>query len=92
MKLEDKLFVNRFKPDSTPHLKVKDPNTCLKCKNKQCAPCCPTQCYTIDEEGKASVSCEGCVECGTCKIVCNEFNNIEWKYPRGGFGILYKFG
>lgn len=92
MRIEDRLFLNRFKADTISHLSVIDPNRCLKCVRKQCSYSCPAKCYTIDEQGKASVAYEGCVECGTCRIVCNEFWNIGWEYPRGGFGVLYKFG
>lgn len=34
----------------------------------------------------------GCLECRTCRIVCDAFRNVDLDYPRGGFGILYKFG
>ena len=43
-------------------------------------------------DGRVLFSYEGCVECGTCRIVCNEFDNVEWTYPRGGYGIQYRFG
>ncbi|WP_243678951.1 4Fe-4S dicluster domain-containing protein [Vulcanisaeta distributa] len=33
----------------------------------------------------------GCLECGTCRVVCPE-NNIEWNYPKSGFGVQYRFG
>ena len=29
----------------------------------------------------------GCLECGTCRLVCDS-DNVDWNYPRGGFGIL----
>ena len=32
-----------------------------------------------------------CIECGTCRILC-PYYNVSWKYPRGGFGVAYKFG
>ena len=91
MKLEDKLFLDRFVVDSVPHLKIKDPNICVMCQKKQCLYTCPAQVYKL-EENKVVVSYEGCVECGACRIICNDFNNLEWRYPRGGFGISYKFG
>jgi ferredoxin like protein len=37
-------------------------------------------------------SYEGCVECGSCRIVCNELDNVGWTYPTGGFGIHYRYG
>ena len=35
---------------------------------------------------------DGCLECGSCRIICNEHFNVDWEYPRGGHGILFKFG
>ena len=35
---------------------------------------------------------DGCLECGTCRVVCDELKNAHWNYPRGGYGILIKFG
>ncbi|MEK6545549.1 MAG: ferredoxin family protein, partial [Nitrospinota bacterium] len=32
---------------------------------------------------------EGCLECGTCRIAC-EF--IEWRNPKGGYGVCYRYG
>ena len=40
----------------------------------------------------AQVCTDGCRECGSCRILCSEHGNIEWEYPRGGHGILFKFG
>ena len=30
-----------------------------------------------------------CLECGTCLIIC-EKGALDWKYPRGGFGVRYR--
>ncbi|WP_243675885.1 4Fe-4S dicluster domain-containing protein [Vulcanisaeta distributa] len=39
-----------------------------------------------------SIFARGCLECGTCRVVCPE-NNIEWNYPpKSGFGVQYRFG
>jgi len=38
------------------------------------------------------LSTDGCLECGTCRLLCSEHHNVEWSYPRGGYGVLYKFG
>ena len=65
---------------------------CLSCVRQQCINCCPAACYAPQPDGTVLFSYEGCVECGTCRIVCNEFDNIEWTYPRGGFGIQYRLG
>jgi len=92
MTIEDRLFLDKFKADTKAHLKIIDPKLCQKCKDRQCTYCCPAHVYILEEDGSIRVSYEGCLECGTCRIICQEFKNIEWKYPRGGFGIIYRYG
>ena len=38
------------------------------------------------------VTPDGCLECGTCRIIGEASGDIEWSYPRGGYGVLFKFG
>ena len=92
IKVEEKLFQNRYRVDEgRPHISVKDFGVCEACVDKPCTSACPAACYS--EEGKGiSATFDGCLECGTCRIICQDFKNIEWFYPRGGYGILYKFG
>jgi ferredoxin-like protein FixX len=35
---------------------------------------------------------DGCVECGTCRVIAEVTGDIEWNYPRGGYGVSFKFG
>ncbi|MHB8172820.1 MAG: ferredoxin family protein [Thermincolia bacterium] len=93
MKIDDKLFLNRFLPDSESHLKIISRGECLHdCMEKPCTIFCPSRVYSWDEEAKEiAVAYEGCVECGTCRYGC-PFDNIDWRNPRGGFGIMYKYG
>jgi ferredoxin like protein len=92
MKLEDKLFQDRYIVDEEfAHLKIKDPSQCEKCVNKQCTVVCPSEVYTWEED-HIDVAYADCLECGTCRIACSEFDNLEWSYPRGGFGVQFKFG
>lgn len=92
MKIEDRLFLDKFKADTKSHLKIIDPKLCEKCNNKQCTYSCPAHVYILEADGSIRVSYEGCLECGTCRIICGEVKNIEWKYPRGGFGVSYRYG
>lgn len=91
--LERKLATTSYHVDpGRPHIRIIDPEICLQCRRKQCVNCCPAACYTLQSDGHVLFSYEGCVECGTCRIVCYEFHNIEWHYPRGGFGVQYRYG
>ena len=93
LKVEDKLFQNRYRVDADrPHISVKDVTVCTDlCTTRQCTVCCPAGCWSFDD-GKIGLMTDGCLECGTCRIVCDEFKNVDWSYPRGGYGILFKFG
>lgn len=90
MKLEEKMFLTRFVKDKEPHIKIKDKDVCSKCAEKFCLTVCPAGNFTL--EGETLIfSCDSCFECGTCRIACRK-NNLEWNYPRGGFGVLYRCG
>jgi len=91
--LEDKLFLNRYQADKESHLKIRDPQVCLvDCQDKWCTFICPAKVYEWNKEEQAIVTAyEGCLECGTCRYGCL-FGNILWTNPRGGFGVMYKFG
>jgi ferredoxin like protein len=89
--VEEKLFQNRYRVDEgRPHLGIRDQAACAACGTKPCIVCCPAACWRV-EGGRVEVVADGCLECGTCRVICGPAN-VEWNYPRGGFGILFKFG
>ncbi len=92
MKVEDKLYYNRYVVDSgRPHIRVK-PHTTPSKALKALVNVCPAHCYDVNDHGQVEITPDGCLECGTCRVVCAATGDIEWGYPRGGFGVLFKFG
>lgn len=91
--VEQKLFQNRYRVDAErPHIRIRQTTVCEQaCQTQPCATCCPAGCYT-QQSRKIELITDGCLECGACRIVCQEHYNLDWDYPRGGFGIQYKFG
>jgi ferredoxin like protein len=89
MKIDDKLALNMFHVDVEPHIQI-DKEICSRCPHKLCTLVCPVDNYTV-ENGDVVFSGEGCLECGTCNIVCDQ-GSVTWNYPRGGFGIIYRLG
>lgn len=89
-----KLGLVKYKPDDNSHLRVIDPEVCRNlCPQKFCAHTCPAQVYRwAPEEALITIAYEGCLECGTCRSGGCPFGNIEMRYPRGGFGVQYRFG
>jgi ferredoxin like protein len=89
--VEDKLFQNRYKVDhGHPHISIKKPEACVTCKDQPCTFVCPAGCYRAEADKAVVLTTDGCMECGTCRVVCTE--NVVWEYPRGGHGVLFKFG
>ena len=89
MAIEDKLSTIRFNVDTEPHIRVNS-DICETCQDKTCLYICPVQSYTLAED-KLVFSWQGCVECGACRIACTA-GAIEWAYPRGGFGVCWRYG
>lgn len=93
MNLEDKLYLVRFQPDKESHLKITKDQVCrAECKHKPCTTFCPSRVYSWNHETESIITAfEGCLECGSCLYGC-PYDNIDWKNPRGGFGVMYKYG
>lgn len=92
--VEEKLFQNRYRVDhGRPHIRIKDADVCSNtCRGQPCTFVCPASCYKAEGNGNVTLITDGCLECGSCRLVCAEHANVDWEYPRGGFGILFKFG
>lgn len=92
--VEDKLFQNRYKVDAgRPHIRIKDAAICSNdCQGQACTYICPANCYKAEGNRSVTLITDGCLECGSCRVICTEHSNVAWEYPRGGYGILFKFG
>jgi ferredoxin like protein len=91
-RIEEKLYQNRYVVDAgKPHIKVKEHDVPSP-ELKSLVTTCPANCYSENEQGKIEIVADGCMECGTCRVVCAETGEVEWNYPRGGYGVLFKFG
>lgn len=92
MKIEEKLAVDAFRTDKESHIKINHEVCRSKCKVRYCLFVCPGSLYSYNEEtDEMVVEFAGCLECGTCKVACAE-GAIDWNYPRGEFGIRYRYG
>jgi len=88
IKLEDILQSDVWNVDEEPHIVV-DYSKCEKCPTKPCIYLCPAGCYTLAGD-RVVFSYVGCVECGTCRVIC-PMDAITWNYPKNGHGIIYRF-
>lgn len=94
--IKEKLEVNKFNVDE------KNPHIVLK-KDGQDTPeyrkefeklviSCPVQLFQIDHDGSYRFDYTKCIECGVCRILCGETIIEKWEYPKGAFGIEYRYG
>jgi len=88
-KVDAKLGVDVFKLDQEPHIVVDVEKCRTVCTQRACLQVCPADLYELNDEGDMTVNWEGCLECGTCLICCDE-QALSWQYPRGGFGVQYR--
>jgi ferredoxin like protein len=92
VKVEDKLYQNRYKVDEgNPHVCIA-PHTVPSEVLQSLVKLCPAGCYVKADDGTIEVIPDGCMECGTCRVVTAETGELDWNYPRGGYGIQFKFG
>jgi ferredoxin like protein len=88
--VDDLLDFTSFTVDREPHI-VLDPAHCVACAHRYCTTTCPARCYAWSEKDrKMSFVYDGCLECGTCQVVCEAHAFTRWRYPRGGFGVSYR--
>lgn len=88
---EELLGLNKFAVDEEePHI-VLDKAICANCKEKPCLVVCPAVLYTL-KDGEVNFDYAGCLECGTCRIVCNNKGITKWTYPRGTMGVSFRYG
>lgn len=89
--IKGRLGLNVYKADGQTHIVV-DHDRCRElCARKPCTVVCPAGVYTLGEDGRVHVEHDGCLECGTCVIVC-PVEALSWHYPRAGHGVQYRFG
>lgn len=90
MGLKAKLGLDVFKEDSEFHIKIKE-GQAKNIRLKKAILVCPAGLYSETENGEVVISVDGCLECGTCLLVCGA-EVLEWHYPGGGSGVQFRFG
>lgn len=86
-----KLGINKFNVDEHhPHIIVKSQPDMqvLTLLTKAC----PAGLYKQQEDGSVRFDYAGCLECGTCRILGLGTALEKWEYPRGTFGVEYRYG
>jgi ferredoxin like protein len=53
---------------------------------------CPAALYKVDDDGNKTFDYAGCLECGTCRIMCGDTIIKKWELPQPTMGIEYRYG
>ncbi len=89
--VDDKLGFDKFNTDEkNPHITVKE-NWGREDDIRRLVMACPAGLYRY-EDGKVIFSHEGCLECGTCRVLSGGKVVESWRYPDGGMGVEFRQG
>lgn len=92
MEAPELLSLNKFNVDEEePHI-VLDKEICSSCTDKPCLYVCPAVLYKLEKNGDIIFDYAGCLECGTCRVLCQNKGIVKWVYPRGSFGVRFRQG
>ncbi len=89
---DDRVGLDKFEFDEEPFITVAT-DVCRTCEGKPCLFVCPTKVYRLEKD-ELVYNTEGCIELGACVIVCQHLGKgaIRWSYPRGSYGVGFRYG
>lgn len=91
MNVEDKIALCAIKHHEESHIQL-DQDKCRDCETRVCVKACPGHLYSLEDESELmKVDHSGCLECGTCFVIC-PLRAVTWKRPEPGYGIRYRYG
>ncbi|OGS49376.1 MAG: hypothetical protein A3K68_02515 [Euryarchaeota archaeon RBG_16_68_13] len=92
LSVDDRVGLDTFEFDEEPFITV-DTEVCRTCDTKPCLYVCPAKVYRLEKD-ELVYNVEGCIEMGACGVVCKHIGKgaIRWDYPRGSYGVEFRFG
>ncbi len=76
--------------DEYAHISI-DPAVCRACPHHACVSACPASLFSCGSDAEMHFDHAGCLECGTCRVVCTPGGIVRWTYPHSGFGVVFRF-
>jgi ferredoxin like protein len=89
LSIERRLGLNSYDTDKESHIKV-NKESCTERDAKILLRICPANCFTLTSN-EVVFSRLGCLECGACRAAVSS-GAIDWAFPKGGFGVRYRYG
>lgn len=88
---DEKLAVDKFDVDEeNAHIIMKE--NASKEEFEKLILACPAALYKYGDTEEMLFDYAGCLECGTCRIICGTTILEKWEYPVGTKGIEYRWG
>lgn len=90
---DEKVRSTKFRPDPVPHVRL-DRSCPPDCPDQICLDLCPARVFRWEDTPagrKLAVHHEVCLECGACQHFCPQ-GTVSFNYPRGGYGVIHRFG
>ncbi|KUO60040.1 MAG: ferredoxin [Gracilibacter sp. BRH_c7a] len=92
LNVDHKLGINKFHVDEdNAHITLKEENIDME-EYQKLVIACPAGLYKVDENCSVQFDYAGCLECGTCRILCGRTILEKWEFPQGTMGIEFRFG
>lgn len=93
--VDEKLSLNKFEVDEeNAHIKIKEGVKASDPEFQKLVMWLPwqrsTRCPLRGDEPIFDYA--GCLECGTCRMICGETILEKWEYPQPTMGVQYRFG
>ncbi|MGV8057342.1 MAG: ferredoxin family protein [Smithellaceae bacterium] len=90
--VDEKLSINKYYVDEeNAHILLKKNNIDMQ-EFQKLVLACPAGLYKLDDKGAIIFDYAGCLECGACRVLCGSTVLEKWDFPRGTFGIEYRWG
>ncbi|WP_019849642.1 4Fe-4S dicluster domain-containing protein [Desulfitobacterium sp. PCE1] len=90
--VDQKLGVNKFHVDEeNAHIVLKQGDM-DRVEYRKLVLACPAGLYTINESGNIQFDYAGCLECGTCRVLCGKTLLEKWEFPLGTLGVEFRYG
>ncbi|MFB6468709.1 ferredoxin family protein [Cytobacillus sp. Hz8] len=90
--IEEKLGVNKyFVDEENAHIEIDPYYPDMKEKMKL-VNACPAGLYKLNEDKDLTFDYAGCLECGTCRILCLGTIVKKWEFPEGTMGVEFRKG
>ena len=93
-RVDELISVNKFNVDeANAHIELSDELAKLPAEEwGKLVRVCPAGLYRQDDDGSRTFDYAGCLECGTCRVLCHDTIVKGWNYPMGTKGVFFRQG